>query len=202
MTSSTISEWVWINTTFRVLLVSFSVRSPNMLKADHLGLDNLPGGLSLDKNHSSSVSSQWLPTVRHLEMQPCEISPSTLDYDLGLSWCRLVCCFLGTVPCHIQKILSHRRCSGPLALITLPPPRPRFLSLKCTSCVADKSTEDGHQWSAVLCIFTNCGFLWWILCWKKEFFFILDESYIYLWIYEQIFRKQLVITLVQKRWQL
>lgn len=43
MTSSTISEWVWINTTFRVLLVSFRVRSSNMLTADHLGLDNLPG---------------------------------------------------------------------------------------------------------------------------------------------------------------
>lgn len=34
---------------------------------------------------------------------------------------------------------------------------------------------------------------------EKRIFFILDESYIYLWIYEQIFRKQLVITLVQKR---
>lgn len=31
---------------------------------------------------------------------------------------------------------------------------------------------------------------------EKRIFFILDESYIYLWIYEQIFRKQLVITLV------
>lgn len=71
-----------------------------------------------------------------------------------------------------------RRCSGPLALTTLPPPRPCFLGLRCTSCVADKSARMGTSdqlFSAFLPIMDFYDRFS-----AEIFFFILDESYIYL----------------------
>lgn len=84
--------------------------------AEHLELDSRSGSSSLERTHLLSPRSH----VYNLSFRGRSIEISPTHNGMSIS-AIIVRALLGDqLPCHLQKILSCSRCSGPSAAVNLP----------------------------------------------------------------------------------